>query len=200
MSGGESGEGCGCIVAVGFATRSVVRDGIPVTGPIRTLVDLAASSDPAAIERMVNEADQLDLVDPETLRRALGDCRGQRGVARLRTVLDPRAFRRTRSGLERSFLRLVERAGLPVLLTGEWVNGFEVDFFWPGLGLVVETDGLRYHRTPARQARDRRRDQAHTVAGMTQLRFTDTQIDFEVPYVIETLRTVARRLGASPDA
>jgi hypothetical protein len=35
---------------------------------------------------------------------------------------------------------------------------------------------------------------------MTQLRFTEDQIDFEVPHVIETLRTVARRLGAMPDA
>jgi very-short-patch-repair endonuclease len=147
---------------------------------------------------MVNEADRLDLVDPETLRAALGDYRGQRGVARLRAVLDPRTFRRTRSGLERAFLRLVERAGLPVPRTREWVNGFEVDFFWPDLGLVVETDGLRYHRTAARQARDRRRDQAHTAVGMTQLRFTEDQIDFEVPHVIETLRAVACRLGATP--
>jgi very-short-patch-repair endonuclease len=30
------------------------------------------------------------------------------------------------------------------------VNGFKVDFFWPELGLVVETDGWRYHRTPGR--------------------------------------------------
>jgi very-short-patch-repair endonuclease len=29
------------------------------------------------------------------------------------------------------------------------VNGFRVDFYWPDLGLVVETDGLTYHRTPA---------------------------------------------------
>ena len=50
-------------------------------------------------------------------------------------------------------------------LTKVWVNGFEVDFFWPELRLVVETDGLRYHRTPAEQARDRLRDQAHTAAG-----------------------------------
>lgn len=170
-------------------------DGIPVTGAVRTLIDLAAVSGPATIERLVNDADLLDLVDPVTLRGALGGYRGQRGVARLRTVLDPRSFRRTRLGLERCFLRLVERAGLPVPLTREWVNGFEVDFFWPELGLVVETDGLRYHRTAARQALDRRRDQAHTAAGLTPLRFTEAQIDFEVPYVIETLRAVARRLS-----
>ena len=57
-------------------------------------------------------------------------------------------------------------------LTGQRVNGFKVDFWWPELRLVVETDGLRYHRTPAQQTRDRLRDQAHLAAGLTCLRFT----------------------------
>ncbi len=174
----------------------IVRAGIRLTSPVRTLVDLAATSEPGSIERMVNEADRLDLVDPETLRTALEDHRGQRGVARLRTVIDPRTFRRTRSGLERAFLRIVERAELPTPVTQARLNGFEVDFYWPDLGLVVETDGLRYHRTAARQVGDRRRDQAHTAAGMTPLRFTEAQIAFEVPHVIETLRTVVGRLRA----
>lgn len=169
-----------------------VRDCIPVTAPVRTLVDLAAASGPAGIERMVNEADRLDLIDPEALRAALGDYRGQRGVARLRAVLDPRTFRLTRSGLERRFLPLAEQAGLPVPLTRQWVNGFEVDFYWPDLGLVVETDGLRYHRTPAQQARDRIRDQAHTAAGLTQLRFTYVQVCFERAHVMATLRGTVR--------
>jgi len=173
---------------------ATVRDDIPVTAPIRTLVDLAATGSTRLIERLVNEADRLELVDPVGLRGGLGDYRGQRGVARLRAVLDSEYFRPTRSGLERRFLRLVDRAGLPVPLTGAWVNGFEVDFFWSELGLVVETDGARYHRAPARQRRDRQRDQAHTAAGLTQLRFTEDQIEFEALYVIETLRGVARRL------
>jgi very-short-patch-repair endonuclease len=50
---------------------------------------------------------------------------------------------------------------LPPPKTGVRLNGFKVDFFWPDHGLVVETDGRRYHRTPAQQGRDRRRDQAH---------------------------------------
>ncbi len=175
----------------------ISRHRIPVTSPIRTLVDLAATSRPDAIERLVNEADRLDLVDPETLRDALGDHRGQRGVGRLRRVLEPQTFRLTRSGLERCFLRLVERAGLPTPLTREWVNGFEVDFFWPDLGLVVETDGLRYHRTASRQTRDRRRDQAHTTAGLTTLRFTDAQITSDAPHVVDTLRPVIDRLKAT---
>jgi very-short-patch-repair endonuclease len=173
------------------------QDGIPITRPIRTIVDMAARLGPDAIERMVNEADRLDLVDPETLRNALGSYRGQRGVARLRAVLDRHTFRLTRSGLERRFLRIVERATMPVPETRQWVNGFEVDFFWPDLGLVVETDGGRYHRMPARQTRDRRRDQTHTVAGLTQLRFTEAQIKFESTYVVETLRRVGGRLEAT---
>jgi hypothetical protein len=59
--------------------------------------------------------------------------------------------------------------GPPRPETKQWVSGFEVDFFWRDLGLVVETDGWRYHRTPAAQTRDARRFQAHTAAGLTPL-------------------------------
>jgi hypothetical protein len=58
---------------------------------------------------------------------------------------------------------------------------------------TVETDGLRYHRTPARQARDRLRDQAHVAAGLTQLRFTHAQIAFDRGHVKATLAAVAAR-------
>ncbi|HWN73114.1 MAG TPA: DUF559 domain-containing protein, partial [Solirubrobacterales bacterium] len=78
--------------------------------------------------------------------------------------------------------------------TGQWVNEFEVDFYWPDLGLVVETDGLRYHRTPAEQARDRLRDQAHTAAGLTPLRFTHEQVRYEPEHVLTVLRATAQVL------
>jgi very-short-patch-repair endonuclease len=74
------------------------------------------------------------------------------------------------------------------------LNGFKVDFYWPDLGLVVETDGLRYHRTPAQQARDRLRDQAHTAAGLTPLRFTHSQVAYERAHVRRTLAAVGARL------
>ncbi|MGH2978611.1 MAG: endonuclease domain-containing protein [Solirubrobacterales bacterium] len=75
-----------------------------------------------------------------------------------------------------------------------WVNGYKVDFYWPELGLVVETDGLRYHRTPAQQSRDRVRDQAHAAAGLTPLRFTRAQVAYDPGHVHATLTAVARRL------
>jgi very-short-patch-repair endonuclease len=58
------------------------------------------------------------------------------------------------------------------------VLGYEVDFWFPGHGLVVETDGLRYHRTPAQQARMVTRDQTHAAAGLRVLRFTHWQIAY----------------------
>lgn len=174
-----------------------IRDGIPVTSVVCTLVDCARGLEDGPLERMVNEADRLDLVDPEALRSALRDYRGRPGVARLRGLLDRRTFRLTDSELERWFLPQVRRAGLPLPLTRQHLNGFKVDFFWPGLRLVVETDGLRYHRTPAQQVRDRIRDQAHLAAGFIPLRFTHWQVRYEAAYVRATLLAVARRLGAT---
>jgi very-short-patch-repair endonuclease len=170
--------------------------GIPVTSVVLTLIDLARGLDPAQLERAVNEADRLDLIDPSALRAALDAYAGRPGVARLRELLDRRTFRLTDSGLERIFLPLVGRAGLPLPLTRQRLNGFRVDFFWPDLRLVVETDGLRYHRTPAQQARDHVRDQAHLAAGFTPLRFTHAQVRYEAGYVRSTLQAVARRLEA----
>ena len=101
-----------------------VRDGIPVTAPIRTLIDLACVIGPGPLERAVNEADRLDLVDPSRLREALDHKQGQPGVGRLRALLDRRAFRLTDSELERRFLALVAESGLPPPLTQKHVNGF----------------------------------------------------------------------------
>jgi Protein of unknown function (DUF559)/AbiEi antitoxin C-terminal domain len=179
----------------GLAPEDVaVKDGIPVTSPIRTLVHLALRVGAPQLETAVNEADKLDRVDPETLRAALEQLPAEAGVAPLRALLDRHSFVLTDSELERRFLPLARRAGLPSPLTGQWVSGFEIDFYWPELGLVVETDGLRYHRTAAQQARDRLRDQRHAAAGLTCLRFTHRQVARERGHVIATLRAVAARL------
>jgi very-short-patch-repair endonuclease len=181
-------------VRLGEPDRTVVR-GLPVTTPARTLVDLASAGlGVGALERAINEFDKLDLIDPAGLSSAIELQRRRPGVVAARAILHRHAFALTASELERRFLALVRRLALPLPVTGPVVNGFKVDFFWPQLGLVVETDGLRYHRTPAQQARDRRRDQAHVAAGLTQLRFTHHQVARESAAVGRTLRRVIGRL------
>jgi very-short-patch-repair endonuclease len=172
-------------------------EGIPITTPVQTLIDLATRHDTVKMERAMNEADRLRLVRTDDLRKALDHHPGEPGVARLRGIIDRATFRYTRSELERAFLPLVRQAGLPSPRTSVWVNEYEVDFYLPDLGLVIETDGLTYHRTPAQQAKDHERDQAHTAAGLTTLRFTHGQIRYEPDRVVRTLRaTAAHRLPA----
>lgn len=170
-----------------------VREGIPVTNLAWTLIDLAGRLGPEGLEAAINEADRLDLANPDELRWALTSIGPRPGVRTMRNVLDRRTFTLTDSELERRFLRLVRAAALPVPQVGCRLNGFKVDFYWPELGLVVETDGLRYHRTPAQQTRDRLRDQVHVAAGLTTLRFTHAQVRFDANHVIATLVALARR-------
>jgi very-short-patch-repair endonuclease len=170
------------------------RAGIPLTTPVCTLVDLAHRLERPELEAAISEVDKLGLANPDQLRAVIGALTPRPGLRVLRETLDRRTFRLTESELERRFLRLARSAGLPVPETGRYLNGFKVDFHWAELGLIVETDGLRYHRTPAQQARDRRRDQAHAAAGLTPLRFTHDQVKFTPEVVRATLLSVASRL------
>jgi len=169
-------------------------DDLPATSPIQTLIDISTELGPIAIERAVNDADKRDLIDPEALRLALDGHAGEPGVRLLRQVLDRLTFRLSDSDLEIYFRPIAASAGLPPPLSKQWVNGFEVDFLWPDLGLVVETDGLRYHRTPSAQKRDARRDRAHVLAGMTPLRFTHYEIRYEPRRVRRDLTQAAALL------
>ncbi len=169
-------------------------EGIPVTSPVQTLIDLATRHGRPGMERLVNEADRLRLVRTDDLRKGLDAHAGEPGVAKLREMLDRRTFRYTRTELERVFIPLAREAGLPLPRTSVYVTGHEVDFHFDDLGLVVETDGLTYHRTPAQQAKDRERDQDHAAAGLTQLRFTHEQIKYEPERVVRVLRATVAHL------
>jgi very-short-patch-repair endonuclease len=176
------------------AHRRVV-DGIPVTEIVTTLIDLAACVNDGLLIRAVNQADRLELVDAEGLRAALERERSRPGLGRLKSLLDRQGGAFADSLLELRFLDLVRAAGLPEPEPQAHVNGYRVDFHWPQLGLVAETDGPRDHRTPSQQTRDRRRDHRHAVEGLTSLRFTEAQVRHEPEHVRATLVAVARRLG-----
>ena len=141
--------------------RVTVERAIPVTKALQTLIDIAIELPMDQLERAVNDADKRDRINPDEIRAGLDDHAGEPGVKPLRTLLDKDTFRLSDTKLEVLFRPIAAAAGIPVELTKCFVNDFEVDFFWPSLGLVVETDGLRYHRTAIAQRRDARRDNAH---------------------------------------
>ena len=173
-----------------------MRLGIPVTQPVRTFLDIALELPDNRLEHAINEADKLDVIDADALRRALEDYPGQPGVRPLRRILDEHTFRLSDDELERLFRPIAVAAGLPIPLTKHMLDKFEVDFFWPDLNLVVETDGWRYHRTPSAQTRDALRFQTHTAAGRTPLRFSHRQVKHEPAHVRRILSATAANLRA----
>jgi predicted transcriptional regulator of viral defense system/very-short-patch-repair endonuclease len=181
------------------AFESVVHRRIPVTTPTCTVIDLATLLGDDELEAAINQADILGLTNAEELRQALQGLR-RPGAARLRRLLDIRTFRFTRSALERAFIPIALRAGLPRPLTAQLVNGVEVDFYWPELDLVVETDGLTYHRTPSQQAKDLKRDHRHFGAEVLPLRFSHGQIRYEPEYVEGVLTELPARTPRLPRA
>jgi very-short-patch-repair endonuclease len=172
---------------------------IPVTGPAVTLVDLACCLPCGQLEAVINEADHLDLGDPETLRAAIDALPRRPGARRLRSLLDAGTHTLTSTALERHFLPLAREAGLPLPSTQMHLGGHRVDFYWEDLGLVVETDSLRYHRTAFKQSADKRRDNDHALSGLLTLRFTHRQVSYEQGYVRAELKRAVRRLTTKLD-
>ena len=166
---------------------------IPVTSVTLVLLDLAARVSRRHLEAAVNMADSLDLLDAERVRVTLEEYPRVPGVAPLRRLLDREAFRLTDSELERMFLRIVDDLGLPVQEAQRHSDGYRVDFVWPAISLVVETDSLRYHRTALTQRRDAARDHAHLLGRRESVRFTHHQVAYEKAHVRRALKAAWRK-------
>ena len=79
---------------------------------------------------------------------------------------------------------------MPQPLVNTKVHGFEVDFQWPGTGVIVELDSYEYHRTPQEFENDRRRDAILKRACYQVLRVSDTWLDADPADVAATVRTL----------
>jgi very-short-patch-repair endonuclease len=179
------------------ADCTVVND-VPCTTVERTLLDLATVLSVKELRKTLAEAEVLRIVDLSALRKLIRRCRGRRGVARLRMLIDDihPETRRTRSELERMFLRMCSRAGLPQpeVNVSLRVKGrtYKPDFLWRDEGLIVEADSMRFHGTRSAFQHDRRREQCLQAAGWRVSRCTWEQVEREsraLAIVIRSLLT-----------
>ena len=161
--------------------------GIPVTAVARTLIDLAAVLGDRSLERALDEAEYLKLLDRRDLDAALEH--GVRGATILRRILSRHepGTTRTRSPLEEAFLLLVRRAGLPQPAVNVRLGPYTIDFLWPDQRVAVETDGRRAHDRSAARERDHRRDAWLAANGYRPFRFTWTQVHDRPEEVIAAL-------------
>jgi very-short-patch-repair endonuclease len=158
------------------ARDTTTHDGIPITTVARTLLDLAATTQPHRLERALAQADHLRVYDHRAITDVIDTANGHRGTVALAraTAREPKL---TKSDWEVRMLKLVREAELPEPLVNHPLDapdyGYcELDFFWPAHNLIVETDGWETHGTRAAFDRDRAKDAALTAAGQRVLRFT----------------------------
>ena len=141
--------------------RDVIRhDGIWVTSPARTILDLAAMTPPRALRRMVRQAQVEHRVNVRQLLELLTRANGRRGVGKVRAAIADGPTP-TRSELEDIVLDLIDSVtserpeiNARLRLDGETI---EPDFLWRERKLVIEADGRRFHDAPIVQADDARK-------------------------------------------
>ena len=149
----------GIVLHEAAALERTVHCGVPVATPLQTLRQL----DPRDRDRATREA----LVQRLITQREADDLhRGE--------LMGP-----TRNELERAFLALIDRAGLEPPLVNHRIGRYEVDFAWPAVRVVAETDGWAAHGHRSAFERDRVRDAALAAAGHRVVRFTWRQVTRE---------------------
>jgi very-short-patch-repair endonuclease len=170
------------------AETTTVR-AIPVTTPIRTIIDVAATLRGRPLEHVLDLAEQRRLVDFAELRQHLADHPGRPGSPSLQAVLSlyTAGSTVTRSEMEERFLALCDSHGLQRPDVNTRIEGVEVDFAWRDARVVVEVDGYAYHRAPSAFERDRERDVMLAVAGWQVLRFTWTQLTEQQAWVARAI-------------
>jgi hypothetical protein len=159
-------------------------NGIPCTTIPRTLLDLAAVVNEPQLNRALNQAEVLEVLDIRALHAQLERNGRHPGAPKLREALTEHypAQAPTESELEAGFVTLCRAAGLPqperqvYVAPDDGEPAMRVDFLWREARLVLETDGGKYHRTRHAFEVDRRRDQRLTLAGWRVVRVTWRQI------------------------
>ncbi|HEX3734908.1 MAG TPA: type IV toxin-antitoxin system AbiEi family antitoxin domain-containing protein [Solirubrobacterales bacterium] len=163
------------------------REGIPVTGLARTILDLAAVLSITRLEWVLERAEERQLFDLVALEEILGRASHHPGAGKLRRALaiyreDP-AF--VRSRLEGRFLELVKAAGLPRPSMNFNVAGFELDAYWERERFAVELDVYETHGTRAAFERDRLRQEDLKLFGVEMIRVTGPRLKREPRAAIE---------------
>src|SRR3954452_21721754 len=168
------------------------REGIPTTTPARTILDLAALLSATRLNRLLDQAEILELTDYPSLDALARAHPGHHGSAKLQRALRTHyaGITLTNSDVEVRFLELCRRHGLPRPLVNHPVAGKQVDFLFPDARLIVETDSWRYHKTRRAFEDDRARDVLTSSAGYRTLRFTDRRLTKQPHHVASAIAAV----------
>jgi len=181
------------------------RNGIPVTKPLRTLVDLAGAALPAQLTEAVDNALAQRLVTPGGLEAEIERLSrpGRGGVGVLKRHLARQGFLAAPppTVLEAHARRLIRTTGLssptPELCVGE-DGEYRLDLAWDHILLTVEVDGYAWHFSPEQKRRDETRRQRLRAAGWTVLVYDWHQIVSQSAVVAKEIVATYERLAPDP--
>lgn len=137
------------------------------------------------MQRMLDEAEYLRLLNRPRLDAALGRNATRTGAARLRKILAAHqpGTTRTVNRLEEAFYLLCREAGLPKPEVNQPLGPYTIDFLWREQRLAVETDGGQSHDRPGQREKDATRDAWLTARDWQPRRFTHDQV-FDRPHEV----------------
>jgi very-short-patch-repair endonuclease len=150
--------------------EAVRKNGLIVTTPAQTLLDLAATGWP--IDRMTHELAAGGHASLDDLRTFARNRRGEPGARALAKALN---LPHTRSEWERRFRRWVTKLdGIPIPEMNDPIGHLTVDCHWPEHDLVIELDTEQTHGSAWKQRDDAERDAWLTAKGKEVWRVRET--------------------------
>jgi hypothetical protein len=176
-------------------------DGIRCTTVARTLVDLAGALKPWELERAIQRAEYLGVLDVKEIAAVFARIKRPRGKKHLRRILTDARIDGSalESQLERRYAELI--AGPDIEQPQQQVRfrlgpnwRARVDFHWPRHALIVEVDGP-HHSLPTFAAADQRRDARLAELGLRVVRFTELDVDGSPTATRARTRALTRNEG-----
>jgi very-short-patch-repair endonuclease len=145
-----------CATLLGRDIR--IRDGVRITSPARTLLDLAPYINERTLHRFHNELRMRRLISNTQLLDVAGRNPRHPGARRLRELAGASRGEAKRSPLEVDWPHFAKRHKLPPYEMNVHVAGHRVDVLFTPARLVVELDGWDTHGTRLAYEDDRTRD------------------------------------------
>lgn len=180
------------------AAQVAVRQGLRLTSPARTLLDLAAVLPVKSFRRAFLEADRLGLLRDDDLLSVAGRTQGRKGSSEFRHMVQRRVpgIRQAESILEAIVLDLCRDGKIPAPESNRVTRGYRPDFRWPAHRVIVEADGYEIHRGREAFENDILRANRLRAEGWTVLRFTWRMADERPAEVADMIRSTLARAAS----
>lgn len=176
------------------------KDGIPTVVPMLAVAQCAPTLGPTTLRKALERAEIRRLLDvplPEEILAAHPNLKHRRRLlAEIKPFRATTAATETNSSLEIRFLRAARSRGHRPA-TNVPIDRYEVDFYWPGASLIVETDGFEPHRSRTAFDRDRARWARLTSLGFPLIIVTDHRLNTDEDGLFAEIEAVLARAGVA---